>query len=313
MSRSLLRRLRARPCPVCGPGAATEVHAEADLDPARLDGFAFASRKLPELMHYRLLRCRRCDVIYASPAPPPGGLAQAYESAEFDSAEEAAFAARSYVRHLPPLGRERLDGVLDIGTGDGAFLAALLKAGFRKVQGVEPSSAPIRSAPPALRRRIRHGMFKASRHRAGGFGLLTCFQTLEHLHDPGALLKDAFRLLKPGGAFYTVCHSHRSLSARLLGRRSPIYDIEHLQLFSPASLRRLLESRGFVDVQVRPILNVYPLHYWMKVFPLPKALKPGLIRAAKALGLGYLPIPLPAGNLAAYGVKPPARKGPHGA
>ena len=56
-------------------------------------------------------------------------------------------------------------------------------------------------------------------------------------------MKEAFRILKPGGAIFLIGHNRRrSLSARLLGRRSPIFDIEHLQLFSPRSLRQLLIS-----------------------------------------------------------------------
>ncbi len=40
------------------------------------------------------------------------------------------------------------DGALDIGTGDGAFLAELLRAGYTDVIGIEPSSAPIEAAAP---------------------------------------------------------------------------------------------------------------------------------------------------------------------
>lgn len=298
------RGFRERACPVCGPGAPADLHAEADFDPARLGRFSFASRKAPELMHYRLLRCRDCDTVYASPAPKPGYFARAYDEAAFDSAEEAGWAARTYARALRRLGPDCRAGALDIGTGDGAFLDELLKAGFTGVRGVEPSRAPIAAAAPRLRRLIRHGLFGPREARPGSLGLVSCFQTLEHLDRPGETLSQALRLLRPGGAFYAVCHSHRSLSARVLGRRSPIYDIEHLQLFSPRALRRLLESRGYRGVVVAPILNTYPLHYWLKILPLPASLKPGLIAALKAVGLGRLPLPLPAGNLLGLGFKP---------
>jgi SAM-dependent methyltransferase len=293
---------RQRPCPVCGPGVEAELYAESNYDPARVSQFSFASRKLPELMHYRLLRCSNCDVVYASPAPKLGALAKAYEEAAFDSQEEAGYAADSYAAHLPALSQRR--GALDIGTGDGAFLARLLDAGFEGVQGVEPSTAPIKAAAPRVRKLIRHGLFKPGAYKASSLSLVSCFQTMEHVDAPAGIARAAFRLLRPGGAFYTVCHSHRSLSAKLLGRRSPIFDIEHLQLFSPQSLRRLLENAGFKDVQVRYINNRYPLHYWLKVFPLPGALKGPMIGAAKVLGSSHWPIPLPAGNLIGFGYRP---------
>ncbi|MFM7207119.1 MAG: hypothetical protein ACKO4T_10680, partial [Planctomycetaceae bacterium] len=84
----------ARPCPVCSSGDDSRVFAKARYDLAALDGHAFASRKLPEYMHYRLVQCPTCDLVYASPAPSAEGLARAYDEAAFDSAEEARCAAR---------------------------------------------------------------------------------------------------------------------------------------------------------------------------------------------------------------------------
>lgn len=295
--------LNKRACPVCRSKSPMRIYAGANYDPSKLNAFSFASRKDPELMHYRLLLCGNCDAVYASPAPKPGSLKGAYEEAAFDSGEEAGFAARSYFNHIPSGLPSRL-GALDIGTGDGAFLEKLLEGGFTKVKGVEPSLAPIRAAKPATRRLIRHGVFTGREARPSSLSLVTCFQTLEHVDEPLKVLAAARKILRRGGAFYAVCHSHRALSTRLLGRRSPIFDIEHLQLFSPVSLRRLLEEAGFVRVEVRPISNVYPLHYWLKVFPLPKALKGILRKAALATGLGRLPLPMPAGNLAVTGYKP---------
>jgi hypothetical protein len=70
-----------------------------------------------------------------------------------------------------------------------------------------------------------------------------------------------------------VVHNRRALSARLLGAKSPVFDIEHLQLFSTASSRRLFRLAGFSDVRAVPIWNRYPLHYWIKLFPFPATTK----------------------------------------
>ena len=76
--------MASRACPVCASETAT-VFAEQRIDLAALDGFAFASRKRPEYMHYRLVACPVCDLIYASPAPGPETLAGAYVTAAYDS------------------------------------------------------------------------------------------------------------------------------------------------------------------------------------------------------------------------------------
>jgi SAM-dependent methyltransferase len=299
-------QLVARPCPICGSSDEVRVFAEATIDPSRLDDFAFASRKLPEYMHHRLVVCAACDLLYASPIPTGADLSDAYGAAAFDSGEEARYAARTYARLLPhimPHLPDR-DGVLDVGTGDGAFLAELIAAGFRRVAGVEPSTAPLAAAAPEIRPLIRQGMFCAADYEDASLSLVTCFQTIEHLRDPLETCRTFSRLLKPGGAVCLVGHDRRAFSARIMGRRSPIFDIEHLQLFSAASARRLLEAAGFAHVQLRPVINRYPLHYWAKLSPLPSGLKRSVMRTLKALRVSAVPISLPAGNLAAIGFRP---------
>jgi hypothetical protein len=117
------------------------------------------------------------------------------------------------------------------------------------------------------------------------------------------LCRDAFELLAPGGALMIVCHDRRALLNRALGMRSPIIDIEHLQLFSQASARSLLERTGFTGVEVRRITNRYPLHYWLKLAPLPRGLKRGLVGRARSGSLRSLSLALPVGNLSVTGFR----------
>lgn len=299
---------RARPCPVCGSADESRVFAAPNYDLAQLGRHAFASRKLPEYMHYRLVQCPTCDLVYASPVPSAEGLAQAYDEAAFDSGDEARCAARTYGRLLGPILRRLPDRAtaIDVGTGDGAFLEELAAAGFETVIGVEPSAAPIAAARPHVRPWIRHATFRESDFPAAAASLVACFQTLEHLPDPAAFCRSALRLLKPGGAVVFVGHDYRAAVNRLMGRRSPIFDIEHLQLFSRRSMAEMLQRSGFADVQVRPITNRYPLHYWLKLAPLPGFLKRAVYETAKATTLGGMQVPLPVGNIAAVGFKPAA-------
>jgi SAM-dependent methyltransferase len=294
-----------RPCPVCGSRDQSHIFAEPHFNMDQLGDFAFASRKTPEYMHYRLVECPSCDLLYANPLPTLKALAQAYHQASFDSSQEAHFAARTYGRNLLKFmsALPEKKGALDIGTGDGAFLEELLSRGFQDVQGVEPSKAPIEASRPDVKPLIRHGLFNPKNYKKNSLNLMTCFQTLEHLYDPLVMAQGAHRILKKGGALFVVGHNRRSLSARILGTKSPIFDIEHLQLFSPDSLRIFLEKTGYERVRVWPIFNAYPIRYWIKLLPFPRAMKPALIQSLKFIGLGSLPMALPAGNLAAVGFK----------
>ena len=192
---------------------------------------------------------------------------------------------------------------MDIGTGDGAFLKELLAAGFETVSGIEPSTAPIEKADPSIRQLIHQDVFRSSSFQPDSLSLITCFQTIEHLADPLSFCSHVYRALKPGGALFLIGHNRRAASAKLLGRKSPIFDIEHLQLFSPASMRALLDSAGFSRIETYPVFNRYPLKYWAKLFPFPKGLKSGLMAHLDKSRVGRWVVPLPAGNLAAIAFK----------
>ncbi len=297
-------------CPLCRCSQSFKVFAEANIDAQKIanDQYSYASRKFPDRMHHRLVICSGCNLLYVNSAFSQDTLTQAYVEAAFDSQEEARFASRTYGSFLTSLKRRipDLDGALDIGTGDGAFLVELLAHGFSRVGGVEPSRAPIAAAKDAIRPLIKNSIFQASDFPQESFSLVSCFQVLEHVPDPLELFRNIHALLKPGGAVFAICHNRNALSAKILGMKSPIYDIEHLQIFSKKSAAFLLHKSGFVNIEVKPIFNCYPLHYWIKLFPLPLQFKRHLLSASKKVGIGYMPIAFPAGNLALIGTKRPS-------
>jgi SAM-dependent methyltransferase len=296
--------LITRACPGCG-STNQKPFADANIDPEALNAFAFASRKLPEYMHYALVECQECDLLYANPAPDQKSLEAAYHDAAFDASEESRYAGLTYGRFLRRICEQlpARSGALDIGTGDGAFLEQLVSYGFSDVVGVEPSAAPVNAAKPELRGLIRHAPFRVADFKRQSLSLVTCFQTIEHVYDPLTLARDSFELLKPGGAFFIVCHNRRALLARAMGLKSPIFDVEHLQLFSPESIKRLFERAGFSRVLVHTVVNSYPINYWARLFPFPPKLKPHALKLLQKSGLGRMKLAAPVGNLAAIGYK----------
>ncbi len=175
--------------------------------------------------------------------------------------------------------------------------------GFTNVVGVEPSEAPIEAAKPAIRGYLRCGIFAADQFAAESLDLITCFQVIEHVWDPVKITCDALALLKPGGLFLIVAHNRRAFSARIMGTKSPIFDIEHLQLFDKPTGAALLRNAGFESIKVSSVRNRYPVDYWIKLFPLPRPAKSTVRRLAKTSGIGNLLLSLPAGNLSRGGTK----------
>ncbi len=297
----------ARRCPVCDSGPdRTALFVDETVDPARINAFSFASRKEPEYMSHRMVRCQVCDLVYVDTPPRQDELAHAYHQAEYDSSEEANDAALAYIQAIAPtLARLPDKGrALEIGTGTGVFLEHLQRAGFKHLHGVEPSRAAIASAPAHRQAWIRESIFVEEDFEPASFDLVCCFMTLEHVLDPGQIARSVMRLLRPGGAFVTVTHDYRSLVNRAMGQRSPIIDIEHMQLFSKPSARELFERCGYQDISVVDFANRYALSYWMRLMPLPAPLKRATTAALSGIGLGRLKVSLNVGNTVSVGFKP---------
>ena len=125
-----------------------------------------------------------------------GGLLRmnAYTRARYDIVCECVHDAA-----LPREGR-----ILDMGCGDGALTGVLQERLRLAVAGVDTSEKGLALAREMFARRGLAGDFK----RVGGydtgftdasFNVVVCSDVIEHVDDPGAMLKEILRLLVPGG------------------------------------------------------------------------------------------------------------------
>lgn len=284
-----------RSCIICG--RKLKLFREEKINHSNLDAYSYSSRKIPEYMHYALYECENCHVLYSDCTVEKQEIFRNYKEADYDSGDEADNASRTYYKYLCKyLPNYQANRALDIGTGNGGYLEILMRKGI-DVVGIEPSDAPIRQAAPAIRDKIINDVFKKGMFEAESFDIISLFQTIEHIPDTENTLKEIFSLLSGEGYFYLVCHDYRSLINRILGDKSPIYDIEHLQIFSKKSICRILKKTGYREIKVFTIWNKYPLKYWMRLFPLKKSIKDRMLNFLEHKAIGQICIPVNVGNI----------------
>lgn len=295
-----------RSCPICNSFSKdAELFQKKNIDEKRISRFSYASRKEPEFMCHHLVRCKQCDLVYASNPPNEYYLANAYHVAKYDSSEEANDAALAYINTLQPI-LENLPNkkrVLEIGSGTGIFLELLKDQGFEKLIGIEPSAAAIEAAPRHRQAWLRKEIFKEENFEPDSFDLICCFMTMEHVYDPLMIAQAAQRLLKLNGVFVTVTHDYKSLVNRILGKKSPIIDIEHMQLFSSKSIFELFKRTNFNKIYSKPFINQYSFNYWLRLAPLPFIIKKQLKRLSSKIGIDKTKIKLNVGNRITVGYK----------
>lgn len=186
--------------------------------------------------------------------------------------------------------------IVEVGCGNGFLLKALHEDGYQNIKGYELSTDALRHAHPTIREFIRQKPFSPNREHS--VDLIASFHLLDHLNDPLQFLKACRQGLAPGGYVLVACHNAHALSARILGERSPIWDVSHSVLFTSGTLATILKKAGFESPTVAPYVNRYSVNYWLSQLPIGTSILPFFPR-----WLGKLPLSLPAGNICAVARK----------
>jgi len=291
--------LHSTRCAICRTeGNAAELYP-ANFDFRDFNPEVFSARRLPDRIHYRMVKCNACGLVRSDPVADAATLGELYRQSTFDYGPEVTNLRRTYGRYL-----DRLEAfgvhkhsLLEIGCGNGFFLEEAQARGYADVRGVEPSSEAIAEAAPGVRERIVCDMMRPGLFAEASFDVVCLFQVFDHLPDPVGVLSESRRVLKPGGFALILNHNIEALSARLLGERSPIIDLEHTFLFTTATLSRLAQAQKFTVCEIGRVWNRYTLHYFARLVPIPTAINRWLIAFLAHTRVGRLSLSIPLGNL----------------
>jgi SAM-dependent methyltransferase len=299
-------KLSPRPCAIClTEGNAREIY-RATFNSTALNASVFSARRLPDRIHFRVVKCSSCGLVRSDPIADPSVLEHLYRQSEFTYSDQVPDLRRTYGGCLAALEQYgvRKGSLLEIGCGNGFFLEEALAQRFRVVRGVEPSAAAIAQAAPAVRSSISHDIMRRGLFEDAQFDVICLFQVFDHLPEPGEVLDACVKALRPGGLILAVNHNVEAWSARILGERSPIVDIEHTYLYSPDTMSRILSIHGFRVLSCGSVRNCYALDYLARLLPLPGFLKRTVLAGLRKSGIGRWRFSLHLGNLRIVAQRP---------
>ncbi len=227
-------------CPVCGGDRFTTLFEKAGEPFSRCDG---------------------CRLVLINPRPRWEAILAGYDagySHTYTAKAEAKLArARRRVARVVRRRRVATGGHwLDVGCSAGFILAAASEAGFA-VTGTDVEPAALAFARERFGLDDLHeGVLEALALPAASFDVITLFDVIEHVRDPGALLTEIRRLLRPDGLveIRTPDVAHWRVPRRLT-QWPEIKPSEHLYYFSRATLGRLLHAHGLAVRHRRPSLK----------------------------------------------------------
>jgi ubiquinone/menaquinone biosynthesis C-methylase UbiE len=262
----------------------------------------------PQASPAERLDAKTANILYHDAA------ARAYDDKWAISFDERSM---SYVRQRAEwmLPERRYRRVLEVGAGTGFFLLNMWQAGFvEEAHACDISAGMLRVLGESARRlglevELRAADAERLPYRPGEFDLVVGHAFLHHLPDPSAALREAFRVLAPGGAILFAGEptaagdriagfAKRAAGAgfRLFARLRPdiagqapspprtdderaLRDLEFavdLHTFEPADLERWATQSGFTRVRTETEELLASLFGW-SVRTVESQVRPGLL------------------------------------
>lgn len=230
----------------------------------------FSSNKISVGRKYFYLRCNFCTSGLIQPLPNQSQLKKYYHTQDYymglskkvrNLCLQKIFSVQLYKTYGDWVNSHfnKKGVVLDVGPGNGEFLAELKNVGW-DVWGSDFSMMAAKNTSQKIGdNRIKVGQFYRQ-NWTKSFDLITFWHVLEHTREPQKYMRKSYKILKNGGRIFGEVPNFDSPWLWLFkDRYAWIMVPVHVIYFSPQSVRYLLEKAGYKNIEVhtppRALLN----------------------------------------------------------
>lgn len=178
-----------------------------------------------------------------------GGIDKVYDKAYFNHPlrRQCLHSRRNRDRLKEVLSHKKDGTLLDVGFGNGNLL--LLASPHFDVYGIDISKDAFDELDNVFKGKLTVGNISEADLKEECYDVITAFNVLEHMEDPGASLKKIFRSLKIDGLLIGSVPNNSCL----IGRASAFigkycFDRSHVSLFEPGKWLDIFKKADFRDI-----------------------------------------------------------------
>lgn len=227
--------------------------------------FILAKDHLLSQEEFNIVECETCHFKFTNPRPADKDLGQYYKSDQYISHTNTT---KGIVSKLYQLIRNRSLKVkesylashvsrgtlLDYGCGTGHFLAHCKSKGWL-IKGIEPDSEARAIAESASLDVYEDKQKFLSANPGIKFEAITLWHVLEHVTDLDETVNFLSKHLKENGNLFIAVPNHKSYDANYYKKFWAAFDVpRHLYHFDKQSMSFLMERRGFILKEIKPML-----------------------------------------------------------
>lgn len=258
-------------CPICGE-TDCKILVEVDLAEATPYLKNYYGGTVPDLSNgrYVLAQCLRCTSLYQRDILDDAGMALLYEQwiqaeGSFQKKLTAPLAvkigySRQGIQIIKAIKKPPHEiGVLDFGMGWGTWLL-MAKAFGMQTEGLELSPSRV-----AYAQKNGLNVVSPDEIQPQSYHFINAEQVFEHLPNPIDAIKSCYMWLKPKGILRIAVPNGAATSQKIEKgawaiSEMPTIPLEHINTFTPQSLRYFAEQNGFIVMQPPLVLPAIGLN-----------------------------------------------------
>ena len=205
---------------------------------------------------FDIVECESCSLRITNPFPNKENISEYYSSDDYISHKDKPSGIFDYIyglvrsyqlnqkkKLIRKFSKKRNGKILDIGCGTGDFLQVMKKFHWN-ISGVDTSD----KARTIVNKKLNIEVMAPQDWIKGDekFDVITCWHSLEHVHEPWVYLDKIKRSLNPDGLLIVALPNYQSTDAKIFKEFWAAYDTpRHLYHFTIESMNKIIHPHSF--------------------------------------------------------------------